>query len=575
MTRTLAALRALAALLLLAALTVGTPVALLHLGVLPHQWATWSRTSHAQTGPDDGQLFLGALTIVGWLAWIMFTVSAAVETVAAVRGRSAPRVPVLGATQRLAATLVGSIVLLLPATTALAATAAPAQAANLHLPHATTGPEQVKPTQKAASPAVSGPTVTVDEPDQTLWSLAEQYLGSGMRWKEIVTANEGVVQSDGTTLTSSTVHLVPGWKLRLPADAHPGPDAQAAAHHTSVPTPGRSRPGPNPQPQSARTGAVPQCRYPGPRPRAHARGASGRHPLPNRRERPGQCGGLSTDRRRKRRHSPAGRAAPDRPRPDLPGLDFDDPPGHQHRTRDHRRRRQRGRPHQHGDHSPTSQLPYSDGTDSARTQHHRTSDSSTKYRRRTHRRGTYNDRASSTSWRSSTDQRPKPRPTATAPCAPWPLACPRALNSPPSTVPGSPRPGLPYAPAGKRCRRSPRPQTAGGSWTRPTHSWTTTRSTSRRPPTPCSPPWAPSPRAVRCWPTCAPPAPCCWTVPLSRSAKSPAPSPWKRRPAPGARTCRSCAAGSSTPTCPLSRTPAASNTSPSSATPPRTSPNSC
>lgn len=237
MNRTLAALRALLALVLLVALTVGTPVALLRLGVLPHQWPTWSQITGALTGPDNGQIFLGALTLLGWCAWISFTASAVVETAAALRRRSAPRVPVLGATQRLAATLVSSIVLLLPAATALAATAAPAQAATLHLPHATTSREQAEPTsQNATAPAVGGPTVTVDEPDQTLWSLAEQYLGSGMRWKEIVTANEGVVQSDGSTLTNSTVHLVPGWKLRLPTDAHPGPDAQAAANRTSVPT---------------------------------------------------------------------------------------------------------------------------------------------------------------------------------------------------------------------------------------------------------------------------------------------------------------------------------------------------
>jgi len=237
MTRTLAALRALAALLLLTALTAGTPLALLRLGVLPHQWPTWSQTSHALTSPDDGQLFLGALTLLGWCAWIMFTVSAAVETIAAVRRRSAPTVPVLGATQRLAATLVSSIVLLLPATTALAATAAPAQAATLHLPHATTGPQQAQPTgHRATTHTVDEPTVTVDEPDQTLWSLAAQYLGNGMRWKEIVTANQGIIQSDGTTLTSSTFHLVPGWKLRLPADARPGSDTHATADHTSVPT---------------------------------------------------------------------------------------------------------------------------------------------------------------------------------------------------------------------------------------------------------------------------------------------------------------------------------------------------
>lgn len=252
MNRTLAALRALTALVLLVALTVGTPVALLRLGVLPHQWPTWSQTTSALSGPDSGQLFLGALTLLGWGAWLSFTLSAAVETLAAVRRRSAPRLPVLGATQRLAATLVSSIVLLLPATTALAATAAPAQASALHLPHASTSRDQAGPAvPKTAAPAAGGPTVTVDEPDQTLWSLAEQYLGSGMRWREIVTANQGVVQSDGTTLTSSTAHLVPGWKLRLPADARLGTHARPTTAVVPTAVPVRAAAAPE---QSAGTG---------------------------------------------------------------------------------------------------------------------------------------------------------------------------------------------------------------------------------------------------------------------------------------------------------------------------------
>ncbi|MEZ0092475.1 LysM peptidoglycan-binding domain-containing protein [Streptacidiphilus sp. EB129] len=238
--RPLAALRALTALLLLAVLLAGTPIALLRLGVLPAQWPTWAQTTHALTGPDNGQLFLGAITLLGWCAWASFTLSLAVETAAALRRRSAPRIAALGATQRLAALLVSSIVLLLPTTGALAATAAPASAATLHLPHATTRtPQQATQHLHAthtSTAAWSGLTHTV-RPDDTLWNLAEHYLGDGMRWREIVAANQGVVQSDGSALTASTSHLTPGWTLRLPASAHvpatKAHETREGHHHTT------------------------------------------------------------------------------------------------------------------------------------------------------------------------------------------------------------------------------------------------------------------------------------------------------------------------------------------------------
>ncbi len=50
---------------------------------------------------------------------------------------------------------------------------------------------------------------------QTLWSVAEQRLGSAMRWREIAELNYGRLQADGGELTDD--HWIsPGWQLHLP-----------------------------------------------------------------------------------------------------------------------------------------------------------------------------------------------------------------------------------------------------------------------------------------------------------------------------------------------------------------------
>ena len=59
---------------------------------------------------------------------------------------------------------------------------------------------------------------------ETLWSIAEEQLGSAQRWKEIAALNYQRVQSDGGQLTAD--HWVrPGWELLLPGNgetAHGG-----------------------------------------------------------------------------------------------------------------------------------------------------------------------------------------------------------------------------------------------------------------------------------------------------------------------------------------------------------------
>ncbi|MCX5215702.1 LysM peptidoglycan-binding domain-containing protein [Kitasatospora sp. NBC_00240] len=229
--RLTAAARGLAALVVLLALLAGVPLLLWRTGVLPAHVPTMDEVTGALTSTDNGTLFLGALTLLGWGAWLSFVFSTVVEATALLRHRQAPRVRVLGATQRLAASLVAGVVLLLPTSAAFAA----APSAGATTVTAPVSVQSVGSTQTAAhSEAPSswtGPVHHVVHGD-TLWDLAAHYLGDGTRWREIAQLNDGLRQPDGAVTTSNVRELHPGWTLRLP------PEAKAPAHESAAPAAG-------------------------------------------------------------------------------------------------------------------------------------------------------------------------------------------------------------------------------------------------------------------------------------------------------------------------------------------------
>ncbi|MFD8947682.1 LysM peptidoglycan-binding domain-containing protein [Streptomyces xanthophaeus] len=216
--------RALLALLALVAILAGVPAVLLGIGVLPDHLPGVDEITTALTSPDSGQLFLGAVTLIGWYGYLSFVVSVVLETGAALRHVRAPRIRLLGGSQQLAGALVGGILVLLPAGTAMAtpATAAPATVATASVtadaPSTSTAPKVVS----SPSAAWDGPVHKVQDGD-TLWDIAEKRLGAGIEWHRIVDANQGIRQADGSFVTADTTVLQPGWTLRLPADASPGP----------------------------------------------------------------------------------------------------------------------------------------------------------------------------------------------------------------------------------------------------------------------------------------------------------------------------------------------------------------
>jgi nucleoid-associated protein YgaU len=235
----------LGALVLVLALLVGIPAALLFLAGNP--FPTGAELSRALSTPDYGGAFLVGtlLPLIAWVAWATFALGFLVELPGHVRGIPSPHLPGLGLQQLWAAALIGAIVVMLTGVGAMAGSTTgdlPTDQASASVSQSSTvtgyGAMQsdadtavtVAETQAAeaapAAPAVAAPTYTV-QPGDSLWRIAEQHLGSGERFAEIAALNLGVTQGDGHTLTAEN-WLNAGWVLTLPADAAT-PAAPAAA----------------------------------------------------------------------------------------------------------------------------------------------------------------------------------------------------------------------------------------------------------------------------------------------------------------------------------------------------------
>lgn len=231
----------------IAGFVIGVPIALAAVAPIrvPSSVPSFGGVIDALSRPDDGNLLIGTLTVIAWLAWAAFALPVVVELIASLRGVRTPRLPLLAPAQRLAAGLVATAGLLMtaPAMTASAASAGDAAVVpamtRVHLqdPDRAQAPEGTSPDVEEATPAqpasvtatTARPSVTVARGD-TLWDLAERHLGSGHRYTEIRDLNLGRAQPDGRALTDAH-WIYPGWHLLLPADAVDvdAPRAQASA----------------------------------------------------------------------------------------------------------------------------------------------------------------------------------------------------------------------------------------------------------------------------------------------------------------------------------------------------------
>lgn len=204
-------------LLILVLLVAGIPAALWALRGNPLD-IPWSDFEGLLAGPDDGSLLIALLPLVGWAAWATFTVPILLELAATLRGVKAPKLRLLRSQQRTATFLVSGALLLLTAGTATAAPVltqpADVGSTSPYAPHSQQEDRSASPqTQvdpRATRPAVqpAGPTVTTARGD-TLWGLAQQHLGEGRRYTEILDLNRTAVPEPG--------FLAEGLTLQLPA----------------------------------------------------------------------------------------------------------------------------------------------------------------------------------------------------------------------------------------------------------------------------------------------------------------------------------------------------------------------
>lgn len=207
-------LRGLAATLALVAFVVGVPAVLVTIGAVPDLAAfSWSRL----TTPDDGTLVVEVLAAVCWIAWSVFTCQLVASIAFQVRGIRTPRLPGLAMPQLAADRLVAAAALLflaVPAATALLPQPK-AEAAVTATPLPDSTRVAVEPVASAASAATveqeKAPeveTYTVKRGD-SLWRIAEDRLGDGARYVELVKLNRAV-------LDGRPDFLLPGTVLRVP-----------------------------------------------------------------------------------------------------------------------------------------------------------------------------------------------------------------------------------------------------------------------------------------------------------------------------------------------------------------------
>lgn len=206
------------------AIVAGLPVLLLQIGSNPIPGAvpSWDQVVAALTSPDDGTLLLWLVKVAAWASWLFLTFSLIVETIARLRGVRAPRLRGLALPQGAARGLVSMATMLFIAVPlgANAAQASPPPAAIT----ATLAPVQVSvptegdsttpmPSVEESTETPAAPTVThTVKRGQTLWSIAQDELGDGHRWKQIHDLNREV-------LGERPGFLQPGWQLQLPGDA--------------------------------------------------------------------------------------------------------------------------------------------------------------------------------------------------------------------------------------------------------------------------------------------------------------------------------------------------------------------
>jgi len=243
-------LKAVGALTVLVAVVFGVPVLLAALHLVPHELPSLQQVGAALTARDDGQLVQVVLGAGAWICWLLFTASTVAEVAALTRARSVPALPVLRLFQQPVAALLAAVVVGLTVAPAVVG-ASPSGATTVRPPLPVAAAARAVPTQ--AGPVLGAPIIqpvsVISAPTEppsvlsksyevrrrdTLWALAERYLGDPLRYPEIVQLNRAAVGPDNE-ITPGTVLVLPSDATGLtPAGTSAAPTAPGAAEEVTV-----------------------------------------------------------------------------------------------------------------------------------------------------------------------------------------------------------------------------------------------------------------------------------------------------------------------------------------------------
>ncbi|MFI5560781.1 BTAD domain-containing putative transcriptional regulator [Amycolatopsis japonica] len=251
--------RGLLAAVLLAVLVTGLPWALIH-GVgwpLPDHLPSLDEIGTALMTPMSVRLLLDALACLAWLLWLVFVLDLAACSVDAARGGLPALKRQTGPVRRVAAVLVGALLVTVLGRTATAAPLTPADSAHPagHALVAVTAPASTDPvTHRHPQLHAEAGTERVRPPENgvhdSLWRIAQRCLGDGDRWPEIWALNQGSAQPGGRILANPNL-IHPGDTLRVPttspppapptppesAPVSPAPETASPAPTTGAPAP--------------------------------------------------------------------------------------------------------------------------------------------------------------------------------------------------------------------------------------------------------------------------------------------------------------------------------------------------
>lgn len=267
MTKTATLARGMGALAWLLIVLVAIPAALATLGgnPLPSSMPSGQEILSTLTSADDGTVLISAAVIIAWIGWASFAIPLLVQLACSITRIRAPRLPGLSFQQQRANVTVAALAAMISIGGASAATAAPSAT-----PAATTTTSTAQAHTAAAATQHSADaqkdrgqnetqgktkTTTVAVGD-TLWQIADEELGEGSKYNELLDASRSTTQPGGQHLSDPDL-IQPGWEITVPAQANAAsdtdsttppsatkPNSDTTTSHKAAPAPPKSTPSP-------------------------------------------------------------------------------------------------------------------------------------------------------------------------------------------------------------------------------------------------------------------------------------------------------------------------------------------